>query len=359
MMEININLDRRAKKYDKPELFQVRVFDYGDNYHNDDSDIDSVLVKKVRAMSSRPRTLTEYYESSELYWEYMHKLYEKHGGKRFFKMKLRDGVIDDYVPPKPRPKSKAIRKMGKAGIHISERRHRNLNWGEIIQWAEENLTNHHKHELPEEVTVFDSKRAKKVVKEYYKDEPNRDERRQKKGIASEFDYMDEYFTMRRVDDERKAKKHKKAKKKKKLEGVRLITDLMRPDYEEKVQDTKDDITVSGGVLLSSEKAATLAVYRRLAEIGWNSYALMRKQGGFSKSQLKQFKRMTKKDKKKSKKRSQVIDSSIDMYIGDVLADNGYSDFDEFNADMLDCSYENIKAQYDNRGGRSVFERLFS
>jgi hypothetical protein len=360
MMEIKINIDRRSKKYDDPGLFQVYVHDYPENRVESQSEIDEALVKKVRAISSRPRTLTEYYESSAIYWEYMYMLYEKHGGKKLFKMKLRDGVIEDYIPPKPRPKSKAIRRMGKQGIHISERRHRNLNWAEIYAWAEDNLVNH-EDTLPETKTVIDSKKADKVAKSLGK-EMNHKSRNKSKGIASEFDYVDEYFAMRNIDLRRGKGKLKKSKKNKKKDlTANLISTYMRADYMDKIESTKssDEMTVSGGFLLSSEKAETLAVYRRLAELGWNSYELMRRQGGFTKSQLKRFKKMTKKDKKKNKKKSKVIDSSINMYLGDILSDNGYDSYEEFDADMMDCSYENLKAQYDNRGGRSIFETILN
>ena len=48
-----------------------------------------------------------------------------------------------------------------------------------------------------------------------------------------------------------------------------------------------------------------------------------------------------------------------MYLGDILSDNGYDSYEEFDADMMDCSYENLKAQYDNRGGRSIFETILN
>lgn len=360
MMEITINLDRRSKKYDDPDLFQVYVRDYEENYVNPEDDIDPELVKKVKAISSRPRTLTEYYDAANIYWEYMHILYEKHGGKKLFKMKLRDGVIEEYVPPKPRPKSKEIRRLGKKGIHISERMHRNLNWTEIGMWAENHLASDDYSNI-ETVTKIDTKGAKRRFKVLDKYEDKNTGRNRSKGIASEFDYVDEYFAMRNIDLRRKNGKLKKAKKRKEDVTAHMISTYMRADYKDIIESTKpsDEMTIAGGVLLSSKKAETLAIYRTLAELGWDSYELMRKRGGFSKTQLKRFKKMTKKDKKKDKKKkSQVIDSSINMYLGDVLADNGYSDYEEFNADMLDCSYDNLKAQYDNRGGRSVFEKIF-
>ena len=38
------------------------------------------------------------------YYEYMDYLEDKHGGPELFKIKKKSGLIDDYIPPKPRIK---------------------------------------------------------------------------------------------------------------------------------------------------------------------------------------------------------------------------------------------------------------
>lgn len=355
MMNIEINIDRRIAKYDDPKLFEVYVHNYDDSYHKESSDIDEVLERRVRAMSSRPRRLTEYYESMELYYEWMAHLEYIHGGKDLLKMKIKNGVVKEYIPAKPRLKSKSLRRLAKKGVRLSERRSKHIDFEEVAEWAEENLNPHKTPETVQTETVFKSKEAEKARMQSIETNARKIK---SKGYASDVDYIDEWFKMKNISTMRDQKKSlkKKGKKKYKDEQPKLIATYMRSDYLDGLEKStqKDPMTQYNGILLSAENMESLAVYHKLAELGWNSYKLMRK-ADFSKRTLAQFKKMNKKKKKKKKK---AIDSSVGMLFGDIIADNGYNDYEEFRDDMLDMSWDNIRAQYKDRDD-GIFDQMFS
>lgn len=346
MIRIDVGLPRNLAKYNTPDLFEVYVHDYQDSYHRDVVTVDKDLERAARSISSRPRTLTEYYKSMDIYNEYMGALASIHGGVKLFKKKLKDGVIEEFVPVKPRPKNKGIRKLGKMGIHISERPKKGVDIASIVEWAKTVLMPERDDDVSVE-TEFEAKDVKKVYKAALKDTKGAMSAR--RGFGSEIDMMAEYFEMKRGLSSSKANKKKKKNKETKLR----ISDFMKGDYLKDLEDTTPDdpMTSYNGILLSSENVETLAVYRKLGELGWDSYSLM-KRGKFSKRTLEHFKKYkkSKKDKKKKKKNSKyecVIDigeGAFGSFMSDVASTNGYDDFEEFSLDMLDATWDNVRAQ---------------
>lgn len=354
MMRIDINMPRNISKYNKPELFEVYVHDYDDSYHKECKTVDRDLEQAARSISSRPKRLRDYYEAMNIYHEYMDHLADVHGGKKMLKRMIKDGVLNEYLPAKPRLKNKFLRKLAKKGIHLSEPTTRYIDWDAVIEWADENLrpsgyTSH-------EVAVIDQKHNKKIDKIFKKSHNIKGTSRYKKGsYGSEVDYITEYFSLKNA---MKEESNKKAKKDKNKVRPRLISDYIYGNYKD-LEDTtpKDPLAQYNGILLSSENMETLAFYHKLGELGHDSYALM-KRGNFNKRTLerfKQYRRVKKKDKKKNKKKAKSgyyedectiqIGSSFGNFMNDIAEENGYDDYEEFSLDMLDASWDNIKSQY--------------
>lgn len=348
-MQITINIPRNIARYNTPDLFEVYVHDYDDGYHQDTKSVDPELEQAARSISSRPRRLSEYYDSMRIYHDYMDALAAIHGGKKILKMKIRDEVIKEFIPAKPRLKNKSLRKLAKRGIIISEPRTRHLDFDAIGEWAEENLLPDDYMEREIEPIERVEKPSKDIVKAYRAGMST--SRRYKRGsYGSEIDYMSEYFSMRNAMS--KTTRKKKGKK----DGTedihrRRIVDYLYGDYEKRTQPEESNNTIAqyNGILLSAENAETLALYHKLGELGWDSYALM-KRANFNKrtlSKFKKFKRTKKKDKKKNKKSQECtveIGTSFGSFMNDIAEENGYDDYEEFSIDMLDASWDNIQAQ---------------
>lgn len=337
MLKINIDTGRsNFTKYDE-SLFEVYVLNYDDNYHRDENAPTTEFEREVRKIKARYRDITKYNGAMALYNEYMSYLQEKHGGPDLYKLKKKAGLIDDYIPPKPRIKNtRELRYLKKNKIIIGTVGRYLIDddrFDDIIDMYSEDID-------VDNITVNQSKDkfAEKISEDI---NPNRSIKIKSQSFKDDYDYLDYYFKNKNVSS-----KKKKGKKNKK--DRLLISDFMRDDYIDRIygdepdmEDSDQGMALYNNLLLSSGTVKELDVYHKLNEIGWNSYKLMKK-GEFSKRITNAFKPPKKKKKKKKNKGS-------DMYDGlliDIMTDNGFDtddldSFAEFQKEMLNMTSENV------------------
>lgn len=360
-MIIDVGITQKdIDRYDDPSLYEVYVQTYNDSYHSDESDeMYRDLENEVRNMSSRPRRLTDYYKSIDLYNRWMEHLYEIHGNKNIFKFKYKAGMIKEYVPAKPRLKSKFLRACAKKGILLSEMplKKPKIDWkGLRDKFYEDRGID------PEEVvskisydTKPPSKKERKFVEKVLDDALNLTNIKSKSKkfkhsvYSSDIDIINEYISMRNGGESfgtgKKKGKKKSKKKHKEYKFRRMLTHYLSDDWEKNIESyepKEDPVSDYNGILISQTDAKEMEIYKLMADNGWNTYKMM-KRAGYSKRQIGMFSNKKKK-KKKSKKRKK-IDSQIGMVLDDMVIDLGYDSYDEFSEDMLDMSWAHVQDQY--------------
>ena len=121
-------------------LNNVYVQSFNDNYHSHNDEASSELEREARKIRRRYRRYTDYTEAYAVYTEYMKILIEKHGGYEMFKIKLKGGVIRDFIPAKPRLKATPKNKiMEKNRIVISEINMNKTDMDAVIAEAEKRM----------------------------------------------------------------------------------------------------------------------------------------------------------------------------------------------------------------------------
>lgn len=332
-LDINIQLDRTTNlKYDA-SLFEVYVLDYGDNYHRLPDEPSSEFEREVRQIRARYKTLSKYNDAMILYTDWMNYLASKHGGHDILKKKIKAGLIEDYIPRKPRLKNTATLKyMYKHNIIISETNDHYIDMDKIHDYVNE--------VYPDDIdtmttSIIRDKEAEKLSNEV----GAVGKRITTTAFKSDQDFLDSYFNSKRVKGDKKGKKKKK-KDKKYDDNKYLLTDVMNGYYDyEEVEDSDNQTIMSyNGLLLNTGTTKEMSVYQRLNDIGWNSYKLMRR-SKYSKRVASAFKPL-KKGKKKKKKGFNVQNSYDDLII-DIIQDQGYDNFEEFQKDMLNMTSDNV------------------
>ena len=343
MLSININTGRKKfVKYDE-SLFEVYVLDFDDNYHRSENSPTTEFEKEVRKIKARYRDINKYNGAMTIYYEYMAYLEDKHGGPELFKIKKKSGLIDDYIPPKPRIKGtkelKFLKKnkiiLGTVGRFLID----DEKLDDIIKFYSDDMN-------VDNITVEQSrdKTAEKILdggtSKKYKNIKSQ-------SFKDDFDYLDYYFKNKNFNP-KKNKKNKKNKKKNKKDKL-LISDFMRSDYEDYfydkdsyMEDSDQGMAIYNNLLLSTGTAKELDVYHKLNDIGWNSYKLMKK-GEFSTRVTKMFK--PPKKKKKNKKKSKY-NNGYDGLLIDIMTDNGFDtddmdSFADFQREMLNMTSANV------------------
>ena len=336
MLNININTGRgNFVKYDE-SLFEVYVLDYDDNYHRDENAPTTEFERDVRKIKARYRDINKYNGAVALYTEYIAYLETKYGGKELFRLKKKNGLIDDYVPPKPRLKAtkelKFLKKnkiiIGSVGKYFID----DDKLDEIVEFYSKDMKvdNIQVNQVHDKVAekILDGGSTKKY--KHIKSQSFRDD----------FDYLDHYFRNKNYNP-----KNKKKNKKNKRDKL-LIRDLMRSDYEKYfdddsyMEDSDQGIALYNNLLLSSGTVKELDVYHKLNEMGWNSYKLMKK-GGYGNRVSSMFKPPKKKKKKKKK-----YDDKYDGLLIDIMTDNGIDtddmdSFADFQREMLNMTSANV------------------
>lgn len=344
MLDIRINTNnRKVVKYDE-SLFEVYVLDYGDNYHRDENEPSSEFEREVRKIKARYRDINKYNGACALYNEYISYLESKHGGPELFKLKKKAGLINDYIPPKPRIKNtkelKFLKKhkiiIGSVGRFLIDKD----KLDDMVDFYYEDMN-------PDNITVeqIRDKDVDKVLDNGVS-KSKKYKHLKSQSFKDDADYLESYFRNKNYySNFNKKKKKNKKNKKHKLK----ISDLMRSDYEEFIDDgtSMEDsdntpMTLYNGLLLSTGTTKELDIYHKLNELGWNSYKLMKK-GEYNSRVTNMFKPPKKKKKGKKGKNKEGI---YDGMIIDILNDNGFDtddmdSFAEFQREMLNMTSENV------------------
>lgn len=320
-------------------LSEVYVLDFDDDYHRTDAEPSSELERRVRNLKRRYKNMILYSEALATYYEYMDFLYTLHGSKELFDLKFKSGVIEEYVPHKPKLKETRVLKFYyDNNIVIGRGYDSNIDMDKADEFLSRNADffyNHIKDDEPK--FVKSSKEDSKKISKYIDDECM-DKDRPVSGI----DFLDEYFQMK---NKRAAKDLRKRRKKYNQEtslGVSLTQIWKYADDDgnlpEGIEDTSDDDkwTYFEGVMVTRANAKDMELYKRLAECGWNSYAVM-KRNKSTKRAAKSILKEEKKNKKKEKKKNKLINAVL----SDIASDNGYEDYEDFCRDMEDFSYANV------------------
>ena len=349
--------EREIDRYDTPELMNVYVRSFNDSYHTDEADIEyRELENEVRNISSRPRRLSEYYRSINIYDAWMDHLYKKYNGKRMFKIMYKNDLVKDYVPSKPRLKSKYLKECAKRGISIAEpSKNDRIDADEIRHQFYEDLG-----ESPEDViesieydTAPMKKKERKLIEKAWDDAFKINKRKKSKlkgaAYASEVNFITEFLSVKHSERYDHPKKKKKGKNSDKGGYRMMLSDFLDADWEKNLERTKnpsdEEMMDYNGILLTQADAEQMNVYKRLAELGWNTYHMM-KRAGYSKRQAARIGNKKVKKKKKSKK-EKYIDSQVGFVLDDLVSDIGYDSYEEFSMDMLDMTWDHVKDQYRN------------
>lgn len=310
-------------------LFNVYVWDYGDNYHRIEGEPSSEFEAEVRRIRRRYRDLNEFNNAVALYNEWMDYLASKHGGHDLLKKKIKYDLVTDYVPHKPKLRdNKFLKSVYKKGIVLSSGKGYIID-EELDEYLEENFYDVQTDVL--DTKFIKNKEAEKIAEKeldvglkYTKS----------KSFKSDIDYLDEYFKLKNRKAHKSLKNKKKGKKKNKNRDKfndYRISDLMKSDYLKDFEQYQEDPeSTFGNLLLSRSGSEDVEVYHKLNDIGWNTYKIMKK-ANFSKRVTELFNE--KKQKKKNKKKNKKKDK-FDSILVDIMTDNGYDDFDEFSKDML-------------------------
>jgi hypothetical protein len=308
-------------------LETVYVSDFGDNYHRTDDEPTTDLEKAARKIRRRYKNIADYMGALAVYNEYMAMMMMKHGGPQLFKIKLRDEVIDDFIPAKPRMKNTAHnkillkKKIMVSSINVNKINHEKLE--AAIESNEDMLQG-------DEEIVGDTETkdpvAKRLIKEGHFD-------RIKIGKVKEInniDFLEEYFRTKNV-----------AKAEEAIERSIPLSKIVSGEYDNMVIDTteQDDIIYYRGAYMNRATVNDLRVYQDLGERGWNSIKLM-KEKGVSKRITKIVENQNKKNKKKNKKSSKKKSKNDDFFVK-VMSDNNYDSFGDYQQDMMNFTASNV------------------
>jgi len=260
-------------------------------------------------------------------------------------LKKKNGLIDEYIPPKPRIKNtKELKYLKKHKIIIGTIG-KNLvdedKLDDVLKLYTESMN------ITDDVIVtqYHDKIIKKMVNDGIKHK-NKYKHLKSQSFKSDAEYLESYFKNKNAYSDYGKNKKKKNKKKDRL----MISDLMRDDYEtlfydeDTYMEDSDNapMTLYNGMLLSSGTTKELDVYHKLNELGWNSYKLMKK-GDYNSRVVNMFKPPK---KKKKGKKSKNNPGNYDGLLIDIMSDNGFDvddmdSFEEFQKEMLNMTSANI------------------
>jgi len=308
-MEVSINKNEF--------LFEVYVNDFGDNYHRGSEEPSTELEKSAKKIRRRYKNINDYMVGLMVYDEYMDKLAKKHGGIEILKIKIRNDMINEFIPAKPRMRNNVINKfLIKNKIILSRTKH---------LYPDEEIIDKLLLINNDEIQEFkSSKITDKVVLEIIKDGAVTAIPDKKLKSIHNIDLLAEFFESK-----------EKIKQSKQKEYIPKLNELMNGNYFDKIQDTtkQDEVIHYNGRFVTRDTAEELRVYQNLNDMGWNSIKLM-KEKGVSKRATKLIKdRENKKRKKKNKKN--------DNFMTRVVTDNNYNSFEDFQEDMLNFTSGNL------------------
>ncbi|MMZ42144.1 hypothetical protein D1872_36630 [compost metagenome] len=311
---------------DKPLVVYTQDFD--DNYHRTEDQPSSELEKQARKIRRRYAHVSDYNMASAIYNDYMALLVDKYGGPEFFKLRLKGGVIHDFIPPRPRMKNNAFnRYVKKHRIVISPvNKKKGLNW-EVLESLEPEYMN---RDVPDKLVGTDHDIDKRLIKQAanVKIKVNHKDLREINNI----DYLEEFFHM----------KNKRTVEDYDDTATRFsLGDVISGKADEMVaRDTSDsdDVIIFNGRYMNRESVEELQLFRMLGEWGHNSVRLMRQNKVSKKVQKIMKDQDHEKHKKKKKKKNK---KNVDRFLIDMTGDNDFDSFEDFNRDYLNMTSDNI------------------
>ena len=97
-------------------LFSYISQDFGDNYYERGM-ADTPLLRDAKKIRRKYNDFFDFCDAMEVYREYMELLAEKYGSIKIVKQSAKEGMIDEYVPPKPKLKNtKKNRQLSAEGV---------------------------------------------------------------------------------------------------------------------------------------------------------------------------------------------------------------------------------------------------
>ena len=310
-MKISVN--------DNSFLFEVFVNDFGDNYHRGSSEPSTELERQAKKIRRRYKNISDYMSSLLIYDEYMNKLAEKHGNEQLLKIKIKNDMVDDFIPAKPRMRNNNTNKfLLKNKILLSKTK--NL-------YPDEEVIDKLLQILPKDERDFTHyKTMNKDISGIIKDGIQTKIPDKKLKSIHTLDLMAEFFETKNKLKESKIEEYHPSMK-----------DVLSGKYLDKIQDTtdQDEIIHYNGRFVNRETAEELNVYQNLNNIGWNSIKIM-KEKGISKRATKLIRDKDKEEKKRKKK-----NKKNDNFMTRVITDNNYNSFEDFQEDMLNFTSGNL------------------
>lgn len=323
-----------GSKKKQDNLMEVYVLDFDDNYHRLGTEPSSELERAARSLKRQYKNLRKFDEALKVYNEWMAYLASKHGGWWLLKRKIKDGVLEDYVPGKPKLRSKELKYYFENGIMPRDPRQPIIkDMRNIDSYIEEVYGDDTVEDI---VKIKEDKDVKNLLENHVSSYKYKSTM-----TASNIDILDEYFAMKNKKKKSKKKDKKKNRKREKNSYGPSLADYANGDYLYDIEDTDDldkEYVMYNGKYLTKDAAEELETYHKLNELGWNSYKLMKGQG-FRTSIAEMFKE-EKKRKKKEKKLAKKKRKS-DNFLVEIMTDGGYDDFEAFQREMLNCTSANF------------------
>lgn len=328
-----IDTGTNPRSIENESLDTVYIQDFGDRYHVLDEEKEwNELERKAHAIKRRYRDIREYNEAVNVYCEYMANLSISYGRRELFNLALRAGNVTEFIPPFPRLKqTKANKTRLKKGIMDSAGDGRMIDEQEAEKFIQR-VIEEEEIELydPEDDVALDPISMKKInfIEEEALDIVNNNGRRvfDMSARMTEVDYLEEYFRAKNIMTSKKKKK-KKDEDEDKLYGHELFYHM----YEtEDVVEEDETLWYEGSIMTRSE-IEDVKMLRQLKELGWDSLKLMNgSRKGQQSSTIRHMKNIDKMSKKKKKKEKQT-----NNFITQVLTDNKFDSFEDFEKSMLD------------------------
>lgn len=356
---------RKIKKFDT-----VYVQDFGDDYHKPKSEADS-LQMKVRSLTSQYYDVLLYNEHIEIYNEYMEMLYAKYGGKDIFDIYRTEGMVDEFIPNKPRLKKNNVavddyRKYGIISSHVTDKYNR-MQWQKVISDAMSVAYENLRYEAELRGVYDDSYLISDFEIDHNSDDMNElkavqyqmgntssNKSRSKYAKVGYELFEDFYDSNRSSSDRGEFELDKKIK-------YPSITEALSENYdpddyfisESEKEGKKYNYIGINGRMVSQDQYAEYEFYEVMDKLGWDSNKLRRffdkENSGYDTSIDEMFRRTkkkkSKKEKKKNKKKAVRAAEELLMEIGNSSnSDNSFSSFEEYESAMLDCTSFGV---YDN------------
>ena len=359
---------RKIKKFDV-----VYVQDLGDDYHKPKSEADS-LYMKVRSITSQYYDVLLYNEHIEIYNEYMEMLYAKYGGKEVFDIYRAEGMIDEFIPNKPRLKKNNVavddyRKYGILSSHATDKYNR-MQWDKVINNAMKVAYDNLRYEaecrgiFDEAYMEYDSEvdynRSDDINElhavNYRLGEGNSASRTRSRYAKVGYELFEDFYNSNRGSHD--SGEFELDKKIKYPSISEALSDNYDPDdyfiSESEKEGKKYNYIGVNGRMVSQDQYAEYEFYETMDKLGWDSNKLRRffdkENSGYDTSIDEMFKKTkkkkSKKDKKKNKKKAVRAAEELLMEIGNASnSEYSYSSFEDYESAMLDCTSFGIYDKY--------------